>query len=603
MLAREVVENAAWRPADPARAFAPRGAGAEVWPVDAVRAARALKGVTGVTGELAVRDLFEGAGEHAPLEQPRIAVGKGDAVVQMLPSALRFWDKLGLTPRGGPKDVVAFVLYEEREPGREEQMGRWLEMVSQLYSGKSFGAHRPGTHKSCSRDGLLPFKFDAIRRTLPPLVGSMNVADSFVVFYVAVPPAYHSLDLPVLRHIFSAMKRAARADGRVLFQLVPEHAIFDALDHHAAKRLHLDALVHSVYDRIQTPVQRTMARAIFKTRDPSWIEIPIEDPAFALARPRNEVVKFVRDAPPRSLDVLDRHTFLHVGYRLSACGRWLLAACVDQRGEAHDVGVWLTPGDNVETQIVSQLWSFAVEFGRRANVEWRLVFCKLGPLGAPELDAWVNHLQNVVPACTELPMVHVTLLCADLDCGWTLLPADARRKPMARASTNDASEGVYVDVSESTYFITQSEVTPILPPPLADSPALLGAQHAFVPDSSLDATGTASAGPPPSPSPSASLLASDELGLLPLATTALLQISPARTTMLSAHRFYSIASSASTCTVPDAQTHEDSTRNWYELSVLARARQQLHAHPALPLHLAALEVMREAFEVAGSPTE
>ncbi|EIN05004.1 hypothetical protein PUNSTDRAFT_138187 [Punctularia strigosozonata HHB-11173 SS5] len=194
----------------------------------------------------------------------------------------------------------------------------------------------------------------------------------------------------------------------------------------------------------------------------------------------------------------------------------------------HDTRVWLTLSDNVETQFVSQLWLFVFEFGRRANVgHW-----------APP-SSTVTHLQNVVPACTELPMVHATVLCEDLDCGWTLLPAHERRL------RERLRRRLRVHLLHH-----QSEVTPILPPTLADSPALLGAQHAFVPDSNPGATGTASAGPPPSPSPSAAVLAFDELGLLypsplPRSCTSRLPAQP-----------------CFACTAPDAQTHEDATRNW-----------------------------------------
>ena len=38
----------------------------------------------------------------------------------------------------------------------------------------------------------------------------------------------------------------------------------------------------------------------------------------------------------------------------------------------------------------------------------------------------------------------------------------------------------------------------------------------------------------------------------------------------------------------------DIVRSFHELAVLSRARWRLHADPALPFHLAALEVMRAA---------
>jgi mediator of RNA polymerase II transcription subunit 13 len=68
------------------------------------------------------------------LRPPLITVGKGDAVVQVLPTALRFWEKLGLSPRGGRKDVDAFVLFEADGEERIQQVKSWLTCFSAAYA-------------------------------------------------------------------------------------------------------------------------------------------------------------------------------------------------------------------------------------------------------------------------------------------------------------------------------------------------------------------------------------------------------------------------------------------------------------------------------------
>lgn len=62
-----------------------------------------------------------------------LSAGKMDAVIQVLPPALRFWDKLGLGPRGGPKSIAGYVLFEERDEDRRNQVKEWLERVSATY--------------------------------------------------------------------------------------------------------------------------------------------------------------------------------------------------------------------------------------------------------------------------------------------------------------------------------------------------------------------------------------------------------------------------------------------------------------------------------------
>ena len=61
-----------------------------------------------------------------------ISVGKGDAVVHILPTALRFWEKLGLGPKGGRKDLSAFVIFEDGDQ-KQIQMENWLLDVGNTY--------------------------------------------------------------------------------------------------------------------------------------------------------------------------------------------------------------------------------------------------------------------------------------------------------------------------------------------------------------------------------------------------------------------------------------------------------------------------------------
>jgi Mediator complex subunit 13 C-terminal. len=200
-----------------------------------------------------------------------------------------------------------------------------------------------------------------------------------------------TLASPLLRQIFSAVRKALKAhpETQILFHFVPEQHIVGSTENPSALYPSVEILCHSVYDRILQPVDRLMSRQL---TEHERIRNYFQEPAFTLARPVYNKVSYVR-APRSSLDVMDRHTFLHVGYQISPCGKWILAACVDERGEAHDLGVWLTqtPGDAgeeakcAELYMVDKLWQFAVQFARKSNVEWRIAFAKLGAMGETEL--------------------------------------------------------------------------------------------------------------------------------------------------------------------------------------------------------------------------
>lgn len=61
-------------------------------------------------------------------------LSKSDAIVQVLPTALQFWTKLGLGPRGGKKNVTAFALFEDDGEEKQRLVEHWLDRMSATYN-------------------------------------------------------------------------------------------------------------------------------------------------------------------------------------------------------------------------------------------------------------------------------------------------------------------------------------------------------------------------------------------------------------------------------------------------------------------------------------
>jgi mediator of RNA polymerase II transcription subunit 13 len=206
-----------------------------------------------------------------------------------------------------------------------------------------------------------------------------------------------TLASPVLRQVFSAVKKVLRthSEAQILFQFVPEQLILSYMGNPSANFADLEVLCASLYDRILLPVDRHM----FWHEHGESVRKYFQEPALVLARPVHNKVSFIR-ASRAPLDVMDRHTFMHIGYQVSPCGKWILAACIDQRGEAHDLGLWLTqtPGEGGESEVeiskemflVKKVWEFAMQFAKRANVEWRMVVSKLGAMGESEVEGGIS---------------------------------------------------------------------------------------------------------------------------------------------------------------------------------------------------------------------
>jgi mediator of RNA polymerase II transcription subunit 13 len=270
----------------------------------------------------------------------------------------------------------------------------------------------PGKSASCSRDGLVPVKFESFRKALRAsfilvlrtsthcvpavFVSTLPATKASYVFYIATPAAIISLSSPVLRQVFSAVKRVQKAHSEVqiLFHFVPSHLVY-AVHCPRAEMSNLMLFSCSVYDRLLRPTSRAMSRRLFSHSE--RVRTLCQEPAFALAPPAHARVQLVRQYQPLALDVTERHALLHVGYRV--CGRWLLAACTDARGEAHDIGVWTLQADAAEAHVATTVWAFAVAFARKASIEWRVVLAKLGLMNAAEIDGKFSLALELVAAC------------------------------------------------------------------------------------------------------------------------------------------------------------------------------------------------------------
>lgn len=230
-----------------------------------------------------------------------------------------------------------------------------------------------------------PFCLRLIRYTLAEFVSHLPAPTANYVFYIATPPSIISMSSPVLRQVLSAVKRAQKtySEAQILFQFLPAH-LMQTLQYPQGLHSGPSPFVLSIYDRILRPVDRVMSRRFFEHGEHT--RSYFQDPAFLIGRSTPRKVHLTREPHPRVLDVLERHTFMHMGYRISSCGKWVFAACVDQRGEAHDLGVWLAQKENLEAHLVHQLWNFAMGFAKKASVEWRVVISRLGSMSSYELD-------------------------------------------------------------------------------------------------------------------------------------------------------------------------------------------------------------------------
>ncbi|KAI9069534.1 hypothetical protein FKP32DRAFT_1559466 [Trametes sanguinea] len=642
ILVKEVVENPTWAEAwreNASAALTPPAPPAKVWQADAKYISSLIAAGEAVKSPTTLQELFSGPSEAEstvslrPMTPPMLAVGKDEAIIQLSPTSLRFWEKLGLVPRAGPKDITAFVFYEGSDEEREMEIEGWLGKVSAAYSAKGFGSHVAGISSHCTKPGLVPTRFDTLRKTLMSFVSTIPNRHPHLAFYIATPSHIISPSSTVLRQILSAVRRFYKANpgGDILIHFVPESLIEGIHTHPASSLGGLDDFVCSVYDRTLVPVTRAMSRKFFAHTAP--LVGYFEAPAYALiCTPGSGLgsgstapqVSFALESSVSSLDVMNRHMLLHVGYQVSNCGRWILAACVDAEGEAHELKTWLTPDDGVEAFLVREVWCFVHEFAKRANIEWRIVISKLGIMTHSEIDVWVSYLDSAVAMSSEVPPFHVTLLAVDTEHSFTFVspPEPGPLNILKRTSITTTSpkssartsHTTFSDISYASYTLTTKPSLILYPTYTAERspkcvpPALVpGASDLpYIPDieDDSDAHGASQSQQPSIdtlrvPGWSIVICAPSVTDHTSVSTMRIYELHVTR----SLRSTYEISSKKNAAADP-AQAHsehmDDIVRSFHDLSVLARARWKLRTHPALPFHLAALEVMRAAL-TSGNP--
>ncbi|THG99552.1 hypothetical protein EW026_g2824 [Hermanssonia centrifuga] len=591
ILVKEVVENCIWAKVWRANAVAAQGATnppSKLWQVD-VKGVHKLLSLSGIPSSLSLEEVFSDEVVDTVslqlLGRPLLSVGKSDSIIQVLPSALRFWEKLGLSPRSGSKDVVAFVLTDKYDEEKGRCITTWLDRMSVVYAAKNFGKHSVGHAPECVVDGVVSVNFDAFRKMLPLFVENVTKSTDrnhcTIVLYVVLPAHIINLASPVLRHVLSAIKRANRKfkNSDILFQFVPEPFVVGSLDDPSANNSGLEPLVDSLYDRIRLPARRTMSRKILPA-DEKKTRALFQEPAYTLARSLHSKVKFVREAHVSTLDVMDRHTLLQVGYYISPCRKWLFAACTDQRAEAHNVRAWLMPTDSREPFVVAHIWDFAQSMAMKASIEWHIVITRVGSMSATEFDAWMSQLNSEMFANIDLPPVQVSILVAQPDDPWMFLAPEhvpVIKSPTSTSRTPKIATGSVVQDISASFYILDTTLRQTIPPTSQEYVS----ERTCIPDAEEEEP-------------------TEEFGLRSRSSITLIRV-PAGTdytpiSMLHLHLLHSGRSTHSSVIEAEVAILYDVTRNFSDLLTVTQHRWKLKANPLLPFHLAALEVMHATLD-------
>ncbi|GAA5956883.1 hypothetical protein JCM21900_006280 [Sporobolomyces salmonicolor] len=483
-------------------------------------------------------------------DAPTVLLRSQQSIMQMSTSAIDFWRPMGFEPLLGRKDVTAFALYEDVGQAMHEVVKEWLRLFGTVYQGIRLGEHTPGTIQPTgnfpgAQDGLIPVTAGLLTeargreefKTLCATLAEVSRSNQNVVVYIFTPLDVSPLSASSpLAAVIQQISRSKTAITTMLPCPIPLSHLFH--DPSTASRLpgvdRLAALAFSVYDQIQTPVNKlrfpvpeTFPSASYPTAQSFGAVIRLfQSPAVSVAPARPPKVTFELSWPPSSLAVEHRHRFLHICYSSKPANaegtlEWLLFCSIDDKGETWRLLprlIKIPNGMVADVHRVRAVWNFAKICYEQADVEWRIIVCKLGEPTAIEMRAWDSVLKEQL-AMSKRPL-HVTVVCADLDPPLAAQPCStpARRSSHISLQSDTISEEGELTLiatsgndgsssSKPSLFDTQPSVfafTPAEPATLATLPILAPATTYLIHIPRIPSFTHSSIQPfpsPPSPSP------------------------------------------------------------------------------------------------------
>ncbi|KAK0629128.1 mediator complex subunit 13 C-terminal-domain-containing protein [Bombardia bombarda] len=355
---------------------------------------------------------------------PHVALRRYETPLSVLPTAINFWETLGLGPSQGPKDIISICVYPQLE-GMRDCAVAFLQRVQSVYEVLKLGAFDTLPNGNGIADGLVPFANDedmaspglnystlsAHMANLGQALAASSLSEkNFVVYFV------YSTDNPssvvdacsAFQELFEYYKRYMSSSKKsitndLVLQLVP----LDMM----ASPTSLVILAPSEYARLCIEVYDRCT--LFGGSMPA--------PAIVLEGALLRQVDFKVTTSP-SPDLLHENSCMHIAYAQSVDERWVTAAWTDNRGSkqmtaSYCLGRRGKPLSTPILDVVHEIWETTHDLISLSKVHWRIVVTKCAPMDQQEVEYWIGLAQTENKAT-----VNLTLLTVDTNPSLQLVP-------------------------------------------------------------------------------------------------------------------------------------------------------------------------------------
>lgn len=395
------------------------------------------------------------------LPPPQLEVRRADTKLTILPSAVTFWENLGLGPSQGSKDISAVCAFPNIE-GASTNANIFLDQMRSAYESSRFGNHDRAVCKEIA-DGLVNYSLDPLQQHQQPyavalketigqlfkILRSLTASESNFVVYFVYPNDNGALLVQICHHfqlLFEYYRKALseRKIGHVnelVLQLIPMDFIASHTTLAVPSPTDYFRVAMEVYDRCFDFTSSTAS------------------PAIMLERPLPKIIDFKLTSNP-SASVLQENTCFHVAYAKSRDERWITAAWTDNRGTqqmtaSYCLGRKNEPFSMAFPQVATEIWETTIDYISSKKIHWRIMVAKVGVMDPSELEMWTSLASAETRAQASL-----TLITVHTDPSLRLLPAPTVLNPSGSTASSVVTPGSTPQALQSSMLSPDVASTP-----------------------------------------------------------------------------------------------------------------------------------------------
>ncbi|EGX93154.1 hypothetical protein CCM_04526 [Cordyceps militaris CM01] len=363
---------------------------------------------------------------------PHLEVRRADVKMSLLPTAVTFWENLGLSPSSGSKDIHA-VCVCPKWAGMVDNAQTFLGRMKSAYETLKLGTFENLPLSADMDDGVLLYGVDRIStapdaammghgsallesmETLSGAMSTLELVDTNVVVYFMYSTSNPGTIVEAcmaFQRFFESYRRtlSARresAKNEIVLQLVSADAISSPTHIVVTRSSELNKLCMETYDRC----------TLFGGNMPA--------PAIRLEQPLPRIIDF-KLSPAPSSSLARENSCIHIAYARSIDGRWVTAAWTDDRGNeqataAYCLGRKGEPESRTMNDVAHEIWETTVDLISTWKVHYRIIMTKCGPTDDGEIDFWVDLARTEINAS-----VTMIIMTVDTNPSLQLVPAPVK---------------------------------------------------------------------------------------------------------------------------------------------------------------------------------